>query len=154
MEKESIKGIPMVMANEVQIDFKLTRKNIENYRDVFDESTVITLMWEEDEEEQSKCWVGGDLCDVLYQIWEFIEDNDITEYQLYYFNHWDIKNSDDDHLDLLWAIAVAYHSIYDEDVPEIGCAAVCLEDNVCFILKNNSFDEEIKQKEFDELWNS
>lgn len=140
----------LIKANEVGIDFKLTRRNIENYREVFDRPTVITLMCEDD----SKCWVGGDLCDILYQIWEFIEEEQIEEYNLYYFDRWEIKNCDDEYLDLLWAVAVAYHSVYDEDVPEIDHAVVCLENDVCFILRENRFDEEIKKEEFDGLWNN
>lgn len=143
----------LIKANEVEINFKLTRKNIENYRKTFDRPTVITLMWEDD----SKCWVGGDLCDILYQIWEFIEEEQIESYNLYYFNSWQVKNiqlEGNEYLDLLLAVAIAYHSVYDEDAPEIDHAVVCLENDVCFILHENFFDEEIKQEEFDKLWNS
>lgn len=66
---DSFKKFPVVMGTEVRINFELNNENIENYRKVFDKPTVLTLMWTDEEgEDTGDCWVGGDMCDILYQI--------------------------------------------------------------------------------------
>ena len=153
MNMKSLGRTAILEATEVSIDFELNNRNIENYRKVFDEPTVLTLMWTDEEgEDTGDCWVGGDMCDILYQIWEYIEDNNIKEYNLYYFHRWEIKNFKGDELDLLWAVASAYHSIPDQDIPKNFSALVSLEDDITFSMKKNTFDEEIDELEFYKLW--
>ena len=90
----SQKRIPMLKAHLCNIDFELTDDNIEAYRDTFDSATVVELWIDE----ASHIYIGGDLCDVLYDIRDKLNDEGIIlknvgkDYTLSYVDEYQLKN--------------------------------------------------------------
>lgn len=143
-----LKGLPMIKAHQIQIDFELTDENIENYRDTYDETSVITLQ----AEDYCEVWIGGDLCDMLYEVKDVIEDNEFEDYNIYYCDRWETKNYEGDDIDLLGAAAESYANSDERNAEEFDAAVVCFENDVCFVMEDNHYDEEISFDEFNQLW--
>lgn len=146
---EGLKGLPMLKAKAVAIDFELTEENIENYRETFDDESVVIIH----ADDNTYSIIGGDLCDVLYQAKEILEDDEPDESSIVYYTNVETKNFDGDELNLLAAAAEAYGSVDDRQADEEGKSIICFENDICFIMEDNYFDDEITQKEFDTLWN-
>ena len=150
MNLEGLKGLPMIKARQIQIDFELTDENIEDYRETYDETSVVTL--QVPDEDYSEVWIGGDLCDMLYQVKDVVEENEFEDYTIYYCDKWETKNFDGDSIDLLGAAAEAYASADERKAEEYDKAIVCFEDDTCFIMEDNCYDESISYNDFDNLW--
>lgn len=156
MELDELKGLPIVKAHMTQIDFELTDENIEKYRDTFDDSTVTLVYWEE---EDSFVEIGSDMCDALYTILSETEDREFTINNIYYIDHYEVKNYDGDEMNLIGAAVEAYASPEDRCADEVGENVVVEliqnEEPVCFVMSEyNAYDEEITEKDFNSLWNS
>jgi hypothetical protein len=150
MNLEELKTLPMIKAHQTKIEFELSEENIENYRDIYDDTTVITL--HVPDEDYSEVW-AGDLCDMLYQVMEVIEENEFEDCVIYYCDKWETKNFEGDDIDLLCAAAESYASADERSAEEYDKAIVCFEDDTCFVMENNYWDDDISQKDFDTLWN-
>ena len=143
--------IPLLKAKSIIIDFELTADNIENYRNTFDEETVVILHIDD----EAISYIGGDLCDVLYDVSDELNDReDYDDFRVYYYTDVETKNFDGDELSLLGAAAESYASVDERNITFEEKAVICFEDDICFKIEDNCFDEEISQEEFDELWNS
>ena len=143
-------NIPLLKAESVVIDFELTDDNIEKYRNTFDEETVVILHIDD----EAISYIGGDLCDVLYDVSDELNDReDYDDFRVYYYKDVETKNYDGDVLTLLGAAAESYASVDERNINFEEKAAICFKDEICFKMEDNCFDEEISQKEFDELWN-
>lgn len=149
MKLEELKGLPMIKAKGVSIDFELTDENIENYRKVFDEESVVIV----NADDNAYSIVGGDLCDVLYNVRDMLEDEQPEDYAITYYTLVDTKNFDGHMLSFLAVAVEAYASADERTGYDVGKSVVCLEDDICFIMENNNYDEEISQEDFDKLWN-
>lgn len=155
MEFEELIGLPIIKAHMTKIDFELTDENINKYRETFDDSTVTVVYWEE---EDSYVVIGSDMCDALYSILSETEDREYEINNIYYVDHYEVKNYDGDELNLLGAVVEAYASPEDTCADEIGTNVVVEliqnEEPVCFIMSsNNSWDDEIDTIDFNDLWN-
>lgn len=147
---EELKGLQMLKAKGVTIDFELTDDNIENYRDTFDDESVVIIY----SDDNVYSIIGGDLCDVLYEVRDdILEYEEPEEYSIVYYTNIETKNFDGDELNFLAAAAEAYASVDNRQADDEGKSIICFENNICFIMENNNYDEEITQEEFDALWN-
>lgn len=148
--KEELKGLPMIKATQVYIEFELTDENINNYRETFDEESVVIIHCDDN----TYSIIGGDLCDVLYEVRDdILEYDNPDEYSISYYTDVETKNFDGDELNLLAAAAEAYGGVDNRCAEEEEKTIVCFKDDICFVMENNYYDEEITQEEFDELWN-
>lgn len=144
-----LKGLPMLKAKSVSIDFELTDKNIENYRETFDDESVVIVH----ADDNAYSFIGGDLCDVLYEVRdEILEEEEYDDYSITYYINVETKNFDGDELNFLGAAAEAYGSVDNKIADDEEKSVICFEDDICFVMEDNCFDEEISQSDFDKLW--
>ena len=150
---EELKGLPMIKAHQILIEFELTDDNIENYRDTYDEQTVlISYFEEEDEDDDSYAIIGGDLCDILYLMRDEMEDREIKDYKLYYCDRWETKNFNGNDIDLLGAAVEAFANPTERNADDMEKSVVCFNDDTWFVMEYNNFQDEITQEDFDKLW--
>lgn len=150
---EELKGLPMIKAHRVLIDFELTDENISNYRSTFDCETVLISYFGDDDDPESYVIIGGDLCDILYSMRDEMEDRGAEEYCIFYYDKYETKNFDGNVIDLLGAAVEAYASPSDRNANDMEKTVVCFEDEICFVMEDNYYQDEIDTEDFDELWN-
>ena len=93
------------------------------------------------------------MCDVLYEVRDdILAEEEYDDYSITYYVDVETKNFDGDELNLLAAAAEAYGSVDDRAADDEEKSAVCFDGDVCFIMENNCYDEEISQEDFDTLW--
>ena len=145
-----LKGLPMLKAKSVSIDFELTDENIENYRETFDDESVVIVH----ADDNAYSFIGGDLCDVLYEVRDdILEEEEYDDYSITYYINVETKNFDGDELNFLGAAAEAYGSVDNKIADDEEKSIICFDSDICFIMEDNCFDEEISQSDFDKLWN-
>ena len=149
MDLTELKGLPLIKAKPVNIDFELTDENIENYRETFDDESVVIVHVDD----TAYSIIGGDLCDVLYEVRDdILAEEEYDDYSITYYVDVETKNFDGDKLNLLAAAAEAYGSVDNRIADDEEKSVVCFDGDVCFVMENNCYDEEISQADFDKLW--
>jgi len=144
-----LKGLPMLKAKSVSIDFELTDENIENYRETFDDESVVIVH----ADDNAYSFIGGDLCDVLYEVRDdILEEEEYDDYSITYYINVETKNFDGDKLNFLGAAAEAYGSVDNKIADDEEKSVICFEGDICFVMEDNCFDEEISQSDFNKLW--
>lgn len=144
-----LKGLPMLKAKSVSIDFELTDENIENYRETFDDESVVIVH----ADDNAYSFIGGDLCDVLYEVRDdILDEEEYDDYSITYYINVETKNFDGDELNFLGAAAEAYGSVDNKIADDEEKSVICFEGDICFVMEDNCFDEEISQSDFNKLW--
>lgn len=93
------------------------------------------------------------MCDVLYEVRDdILAEEEYDDCSITYYVDVETKNFEGDKLNLLAAAAEAYGSVDDRGADDEEKSVVCFDGDVCFIMEDNCYDEDISQADFDNLW--
>lgn len=158
MKLEELKSMPIVRMHLTKIEGNLTPKKIRDIYMSFDKKTVVVAYYNED---SSLVVINRDLSDALDYVRAEMADKANQGkreggYTTWYVDNYVIKNGDNikKDLNLVGAAIEAYAMADDPGADNVEHAVVQIEmdDTICFVLTDNSLDEEIPQSDFDQLW--